>query len=199
MNAICYQKPFDYIVINNFYTKEELQLIWKELEFLTPKLKDPTHTASATENGQSLKNNTGVFLDEVYSDRSMSDILSLNRKLWHPEIISHFDKAESPWWRIMGQCNQDATLLNYYENNNEYKPHQDSAIITAVTILYKEPAQFTGGDFEFSDYNLKIPKQSNMMILFPSSVNHRVTNVYSESLIPFSGRYSLAQFIFLSK
>lgn len=189
----------EYIVIDDFYNIRELELIWREIKFLTPKLMGPEHTNSATENGQLLKKNTGIFLDEVYANRDASDILTLNRKLWSTEIISEVEKI-SPWWKLLAASNADTTLLNYYQDQEYYKPHTDHAMITAITVLYSDPQNFTGGDFVFADYNITIPCRSNSLIIFPSVVNHGVTPVrLVDETREFSGRYSIAQFVFLGR
>lgn len=196
---INYDHSLEYIVIDDFYNIRELELIWQEIKFLTPKLMAPEHTKSATENGQLLKKNTGIFLDDVYANRDTSNILSLNRKLWSPEIINEVEKV-SPWWKLLATSNQDTTLLNYYQDQEYYKPHTDCAVITAITVLHSTPCNFTGGDFVFADYTVTIPCRSNSLIIFPSVVNHGVTpvNLIDKSL-EFSGRYSIAQFMFLGR
>ena len=79
--------PFEHVIIENYYDDDELELMWKEIEFLTPRLLDPEFTSTATQNGLYLKNGSGIFLDEVYKNRNASNILSFNRKLWHPTIL----------------------------------------------------------------------------------------------------------------
>ena len=143
-----------------------------------------------------LKKNKGLFLDTIYSERSISNILILNRRSFDPEIIDAFSDLSFGYQSIK-KTNGDTTLISYYENADYYKPHEDSSMYTAVTWFFKEPKAFVGGDFYFSDYNLKIEVQNNMMVLFPSFVKHSVGEILSkdESLSGY-GRYSMTQFVY---
>ena len=190
--------PLEYVVIDDFYDDRELALIWREINFLSSKLLGPENTNSAQdEHGRYLKKNSGIFLDKIYLDRDASDILSLNRKLWSSEVIERVEKI-SPWWRLLTASNRDCTLLNYYQDDEYYEPHSDHAVITAVTILHSQPSNFSGGDFVFSEYGITVPCRSNSVIIFPSVAKHGVTPVrLIDPTLENSGRYSLAQFIYL--
>ena len=194
---ICTSNSAEYIIIEDFFEQHELSGIWREIAFLTPKLLGPEHTYAATEEGAYLKKNTGLFLDDTYAKRETSDILVATRKLWSPEILAEIAKM-SPWWRLLGMSTRDTTLLNCYKDNEYYNPHSDQAVITAITTLYKEPVNFTGGDFVISEYGVSIPKCSNTMVIFPSAAKHRVTPVKMlETEVANPYRYSIAQFVFV--
>lgn len=200
MNTIIHQikEPFPFLQIDNLYDEDELELIWQELNFLTPKLENPENTGAAKDNeGKSLKNNSGVLLDDIYQKRNISNILSINPKLFSQEIINTFSELSFGYQNIK-KTNYDRTLISYYENGGYYKPHEDIAIYTAVTWFFKEPKAFTGGDFYFTDYDLKIKIQNNMTVLFPSFVKHSVDEVILENnnLIG-CGRYSMVQSCFI--
>jgi len=200
MNTIIYQikEPFPFLKIDNLYDEDELELIWQELNFLTPKLENPENTGTAKDNeSKSLKNNSGVLLDDIYQKRNISNILSINPKLFSPEIINVFSELSFGYQNIK-KTNYDRTLISYYEDGGYYKPHEDTAIYTAITWFFKEPKAFTGGDFYFTDYDLKIEIQNNMTVLFPSFVKHSVDEVILENnnLISY-GRYSMVQSCFI--
>lgn len=192
-----YIGPFEHVIIENYYDNVELELMWKEIEFLTPKLLNPEFTSTAKENNELLKNGTGIFLDNVYQNRSISNILTFNRKLWHPAILQELEKI-SPWWNLIKISNKDYTLMNYYQDGCYYKPHKDHSLITAISILYKDENSFDGGDLVFSDYNITIPKKSNCLIIFPGQINHSVTDIIMKTDKPYYGRYSMAQFLYLN-
>lgn len=189
--------PFEHVIIENYYDDDELELMWKEIEFLTPRLLDPQFTSTATQNGLYLKNGSGIFLDEVYKNRNASNILSFNRKLWHPTILQELEKI-SPWWNLIRMANKDYTLMNYYQDDCYYKPHKDYSVITAISVIYKDDNSFDGGDLVFSDYNITLPKKSNTIIIFPGQVTHAVTDITMKTSVPFNGRYSLAQFLYVN-
>jgi predicted 2-oxoglutarate/Fe(II)-dependent dioxygenase YbiX len=73
------------------------------------------------------------------------------------------------------------------------------AFFTAVTVLYKEPANFVGGNFTFSDYEITIPKQNNLVMLFPSVINHSVEPITMlQEGLENSERFSISQFLYIS-
>ena len=90
------REPFEYIIIDNTYTDEELRLIFLELDFwaISGNLMEPEHTGTAREhNGEPKKKNAGVFLDEVYTERNYSNVLKLNRKIYGIQL----DKPKHHW------------------------------------------------------------------------------------------------------
>jgi len=190
-------EPFHYLLIENFYTEEELKMIWLELDMYScfpDRYLPPTETGSATNNfGDPLKLNGGLWLDEIYSGqyRYMSNILELNQKLF-PLI-----KPESSWFFKDIQVNSDNTLISYYENNDFYKKHNDISYVTACTWFYKEPKRFSGGDFHFDDYDITIECKHNTCVVFPSNIYHSVDQItipkqYEKQGL---GRYCMSQFI----
>jgi len=67
--------PFPFLEIENMYSENELKLIWQELEFLNQldKFEGEEETASAIgPEGEILKKNSGLFLDEIYNSRKIS-------------------------------------------------------------------------------------------------------------------------------
>lgn len=195
------EKPFPFMEIRNLYNEDELKLIWQELEFLNclDKLEPPEKTGSAkdAETEILLKRNTGLFLDEIYYKRNISNILTLNSKLFSKEILTPFSEI-SFGYETIKKTNCDRTLISYYENGGYYKPHEDKSIFTAVTWFFKEPKAFTGGDFYFTDYNIKVEIENNMSVLFPSFVKHAVDKIIlpNQNLVGY-GRYSMTQFCYL--
>lgn len=197
-NIVKVKHPFPYLKIENLYSIEELELIAQELDFLTypDKLENPlsTGTAKDSENNP-LKENRGLFLDDLYSKRCISNILKVNRKIFQLEYLESFSDLCFGYQSIK-RCNHDTTLINYYENGGYYKPHKDESLYTAVTWFFREPRLFEGGNFYFSDYNEKIEIQHNMAVIFPSFVKHSVEEVKMQSDLPKGyGRYSMSQFI----
>jgi hypothetical protein len=192
--------PFPYLKIENLYTEEELELIGDELIFLNHKckLEDPEDTGSAKDSSDNLlKENKGLFLDDLYKRREISNILSVNRKLFNKEYLEAYASLSFGYKSIL-ECNCDATLISYYENGGYYKPHRDTAVHTALTWFFETPKKFEGGDLFFPEYNEKIEIQQNMTIIFPSFVLHSVEEVkMNEDLNYGFGRYCMSQFITL--
>jgi len=196
------EEPFPFLEIKDLYNDKELKLIWQELEFLNclNKLQPPEKTGTAVDEKTNvpLKNNSGLFLDNIYSKRSISNILTINRKLFSSEILDAFSELSFGYQNIK-KTNVDTTLISYYDNGGYYKSHEDNAMYTAVTWFYKEPKAFTGGDLYFTDYNIQVEIENNMTVIFPSFVKHAVDNIVlkDKDLIGY-GRYSMVQFVYNS-
>ena len=88
-----YQKPFPHLIFNNFYNEEELDLIWEELNFYTK----PNKLFEAKDFGGVVDktNSHAISLDSVYSKkyRPLSNILTVNRKLFDSDILKSFAKV----------------------------------------------------------------------------------------------------------
>ena len=182
-----------YIVVDEYYSDSELDLIWEELEFFTysHKLKGPKETSGAD------KNNSGLFLDEVWrNQRELSNILSVNRKIFNDLDILR----QSPSWFFKHfECSRDVTLLSYYEDGGYYRPHTDNFAVTILSWFYKKPKVFEGGNLRFhmgSDIE-EITVVNNRTVIFPSCLMHSVTPILMEEQYQRQklGRYCLTQFL----
>lgn len=185
-------------IVEDFYDEKELKLIWKELDYLTNnnKLLPPSKTGTGRDNkGNPLKHNQGLFLDEYYTNRNFSNILNINRKVWSAVTKEFIDS--SLLFRYLNSCNEDSTLLNYYEDGNFYKPHVDTSVYSVLSYFYKEPKKFTGGNLILQDYNIEIEIKNNMVIYMPSILVHEVTPIIMEEKAKGFGRYSTSQFLFV--
>ena len=190
---------FPAILIDDYYSKKELDLIWDELNFITKK--NVLYSGSQIESGaakdelgNSLKSNYSIFLDNVYDSRNISNILTVNRKLF--DQWNYITKNTNHWFYQNFECYSDFTLISYYENGDYYDFHKDRAGLTSLTWFYKEPKKFKGGDLYFSNEN-KINVLNNRMIIFPSMIPHRVSPVFVEKndLDQKLGRFCITQFL----
>lgn len=189
MTLITY--PFHYLYFENFYSQEELKLIWEEIDQMQDHLLPPVMTGSAEvfdgQNIRILKSNRGFWLED-----DSSNILKVTKKLYNPVILNH----QSSWFFKNINFNKDLTLLSYYDDQDYYEYHNDDSYVTACTWLYKEPKQFLGGEFWFPDYDIKFPCKNNSCIIFPSNIWHSVKKVYvsDEYKNKGYGRYCISQF-----
>lgn len=188
------------LVLDDYFTATELQHIWAELDVLVRphKMQTPEQTSAATHNGVSMKRAAGLFLDEVYGQRCVSDILRITRKIFDGQV-QELAKTVSPLYAIMANTNLDYTLLNYYQDGDYYQPHRDNAVFTAVTMLFREPASYDGGDLAFPEFSCLVEKKNNRLVLFPSVYVHEVSPVTMSDITPFNGlgRYTLSQFMYV--
>jgi Rps23 Pro-64 3,4-dihydroxylase Tpa1-like proline 4-hydroxylase len=186
--------PIPYLIIDNTYTKDEQVKIYKELDFLSEKLLTPEQTGSAKKDNGELKKNTGLFLDNVYVQRQVSDILTVNRKIFSKDVASELFKCHYAY-NMFNMVNMDNTLVSYYDDNDSYFSHSDNSPITAVTWFFKSPKNFTGGDFIFTDFNERVELKNNRTVIFFGCYKHEVTEIkIKDKSVPFSGRFTLSQF-----
>ena len=195
------KEPFPHIIVKDYFTEQELSDIWVELQFLSTnnKLLSPEETGSAWKGDGSggkilIKNNYGVWLDNIYTNRKISDILTHSRKLFSPKLIT--EVVNYDWmFKYLKYSTNDTTLLSYYENGGYYAAHHDNCALTAITHLYKEPKCFDGGELSFPDFEYNYGLENNRMILFPSILDHEVSEVVMHNDVKFGGRYTISQFL----
>lgn len=195
------EKPFPYLIIEDFYDEEELGLIWRELDFLTDldKFLGPEQTGTAHfDDGKAAKQNRGLFLDNLYSERTISNILTINRKLINCGVIQTISK-HSLMFKGMPDCNHDDTLISYYEDSEYYKPHKDIFNFTALTWFFREPKKFEGGDLVFTEFGEIVKCENNKCIVFPSALFHEVPAVEmkEQDMGKGLGRYCMSQFFYI--
>ena len=188
-----------YMIIDNYYDEEELKLIWEELDFLSypHKLKRATKESGGAidkDTDELLKKNFHRYIDGIYSERELSNILTVNRKLFDDDY--KILKQHPHWFFQNIMFNKDYTQVGYYENNDHYGEHRDSASVTALTWLYKEPKKFIGGDLFLSSDKIKIDCVNNRTLIFPSMIPHSVNEIHMNEEKPSRGhgRYVITQF-----
>lgn len=193
-------KVFPYLIVDDFYSKDEEKLIWEELLFHNDnfKIDDITNNdgVAKSKDNKPLANAKRIYLDDMYcDDRGSSSILKCSRKIVSQDIKELYRKT-TPSWKTFEITNRDYSLVSYYENEQYYKEHFDSFMHSALVWFYKKPKRFSGGDLTFTESNQTIECKHNRMILFPSFYLHEVNQVkmdykYTENRC---GRYCMAHF-----
>ncbi len=203
MNITVSNEEFPYILVDNFYDASELKEIWEELDYLC----HPRRMArSSIENGAAwigedqLKYSWSMWLDDFFGpNKEKSNILCTNRKLFAD--MNMFQNH--PHWAMndVFSFQSYSTQIAYYEDNDEYKVHRDSAKLTCLTWFYREPKRYTGGNLRFPMWDIEIESKHNRVICFPSSVPHQVTKVSMEEKYRGKklGRFVMTQFLDLAK
>ena len=172
-----FNEPFPHLIFNNFYNEQELDLIWEELNYYTK----PNKLLEAKDFGGVVgkTNSHAIALDDLYpkKHRSISNILTVNRKLFDPDILKSFAKIND-CCEIVIDCNYDCTKVRYYHDKEYYEPHVDLSFqFLAFSYFYKEPKKFTGGELFFPKYDTEYSCDNNSMIIFPAWVKHGVKEV----------------------
>lgn len=185
-------------VIEDWFTDDELSQVYYELDHMvTPHLMygNNARDGAAVVNGSHLKKGYGVFLDNVYPEnRDLSPILKFSAKVFDGNFVAELCKSSSYFEQIK-LSTRDNTVVNYYENNDEYREHVDISLYTACTYIWKEPKSFTGGDFYLRE--TKISLKNNMTVIFPGFVKHSAETVHMkvDDQNKRMGRWSIAKFI----
>ena len=204
LEAEIYCEPFPLMVVNNFYNQQELDLIWKELDFYTA----PNKLVSAENYGGVVgyTNAKALVLDDLYRNyesnekgvdyRKISNILTVNRKLFECGVLDTFANIHG-CVSIANKTNHDITKVRYYHDGEYYDPHTDkSTMFLAFSYFYRKPKKFVGGDLEFPKYDFKLPCTNNSMVIFPGWVEHGVRKVKIKDSDYYDGwgRYAITSF-----
>ena len=197
LEGTAFSDPFPHLIIENFYDDEELELIWEELNFYTK----PGKLLEAKDFGGVVDrtNSHALCLDDVYDKkvyRSLSNILTINRKLFKSSTLDVFGKIHD-CCSIAVDCNYDYTKVRYYHNGEYYEPHTDRSFnFLAFSYFYKEPKKFQGGEIYFPKYEYELTCENNSTIILPGWVEHGVKEVKISDSDYYDGygRYCISSF-----
>ena len=196
LHADAFVEPFPHLIIKNFYNEDELKLIWEELDFYTK----PDKLMGTREYGGVVNytNAKAILLDDIYPKkyRSISNILTISRKLFEVEIMKAFSNLHG-CVSTAASSNWDITKVRYYHNDDDYRAHVDNAMpYLAFTYFNKEPKKFEGGELYFPDFEYEFSCDNNSMIMFPGWVKHGVKKVklVDSDYFDGMGRYAITTF-----
>jgi hypothetical protein len=162
------------------YTEEELELIWQELDFLchfTKMTAPDVYKGAMGEDGNYLTAAKAISLDDFYTGRHHSNILTINRKLYTDGYIPLFSNLD-PSLKYSNNANVDFTKIRYYQDKDKYGAHADFVFTyLAMTYFYREPKEFRGGNLLFPEHDYEFECKNNSMILIPGYVEHAVSEV----------------------
>lgn len=187
-------KDFPILIVKNFFNKEDLNDLKKEIELLKYFELSPEHTQSAFYNGKYIKKNKGIFVDEIFYNNELknkSKILNINKKTYENETIKII-KNINLIWSLLQTSNKNTTLISYYKNSDYFLPHTDMASVTILSY-FVEP-NFSGGELVFDESEIKIEIEDNLVVYMLGSLLHSVESVSSPPEV--SSRISMAQFFF---
>jgi len=200
-------KPFPHIIINDTYSEKELKEIFREIANLKGRLKGPVETGSATDaNNLPKKRGLGLWLDgdsgeyTHFQDRALSPILTYNRKIFNDDIRRSIEKLDYFFKAYYFQTRKDCTLLQIYGDGDYYEKHTDGCVFSAITILYKLPKKYEGGELVFQVFDrknkeYKVDLLNNQTIIFPSMITHEVLPVSKKDDKFISNRFTITTFI----
>ena len=172
---------YPFLLVDNWYNKDEEKAVWRELDFLSSIPKDEIDRAETTivakdrVTKKPLSNAYRFYIDNLYNRRDMSPIFRAMKKQQTPEFHKLLESGCMPYARSFTSTNKDSTLVSYYEDSDHYKPHFDVFEWTCLIWLVREPIRFSGGDFSFPEPDIDIKLKNNRMIIFPSCYLHSVS------------------------
>ena len=196
------KKP-EILLIENWYSKEEEERVWKELDYYTNKDKFEGAIESgnvATEKDGSFKgDHFRVHLDQIYTPkgRSLSDILKYHSKIQQPQFHNLIKEVSPEYSRTFMTTNITYSLISYYENSHYYKAHHDAFFWTILIWFFKEPKIYKGGNLIFKEFDQTINCKHNMLCAFPSYYLHEVVpiEIPEENQNKGLGRYTITHFL----
>jgi hypothetical protein len=159
----------DYSYGEDFLSDDQLSNVWQELDMIFPAMTTPEHCGAA----ENKKSGKGFFAEEFIAGAVIPTIANLSKFAEHDGRYT--------------------VLVNYYGENDYYKPHVDNSVKTFTVFLSKEPDAFSGGDFKFNDLDITIPFKNNSYVVFDQGLTHEVTPVHLKKS---TGRYSLTYFYY---
>ena len=137
-------------------------------------------------------------MDDIYgNNRNLSNILTVNRKIFDGEILKIFGQIHD-CCSIASYTNWDVTKVRYYHNGEYHNLHSDVLFqFLAFSYFYKEPKKFSGGEVYFPEYgDYQFSCYNNSMIILPGWVTHGVRKVSIKDSDYFEGcgRYAITSF-----
>jgi predicted 2-oxoglutarate/Fe(II)-dependent dioxygenase YbiX len=193
MNLNYNSSPFPHVLIDNYFSEDEIGHIWYELDVVSYHAVAANKDNSATFlTGNPKKKNLGVFLPDLYKVQTVSSIFRFNRKIFNQDNANKI-KSFHPVFGYFPVTTCDSTLIQFYKNGDCYKPHHDTCIYTLIVAFYKTPKLYSGGILKFADYEVDL--NHNQAILFPSFVEHEVTEIVSNQDNLLDNRISISTFI----
>jgi Rps23 Pro-64 3,4-dihydroxylase Tpa1-like proline 4-hydroxylase len=200
------EKEFPHLIIDDFFTVEELKILWKEIFYLYDNgkfFKSSIDKKSGHNGTEPLALNRRCYPnlvlndDQINSSLLFNSIVKVQDKNFHKEVEKTFKNSPYALYKTFLGLNRSNLVLNYYEESEQYKEHFDQFQFSMITWLFKEPKNFEGGDFIFTKNNTKIEIINNRCILFPGFYYHKVEPVKMiNKNIEAGGRFSINRFFY---
>jgi len=196
------KKEAPYLAIDNWYTPEEEEQIWYELNMFSTqpnksKADDKVSPVARDPGGKARSNAWRFHVWDYYTQEGLK-ISPIHRCLYKQRSKSFHDLMfeAMPLHKNNFVCtNKDATFISYYDKAKYYKPHSDTVQFTCLIWMYKEPKQFFGGNLKLTAADTTIECVNNRMLIFPGYLEHEVTEIKSKDAIKMGhGRYCITHF-----
>jgi len=196
----------DAVVIDNFYTEDQLKLINIELKWLCKKSimssdKESLVPAVHPDSGEIMTKKSGVFLEAVFKNWNHSALISFGFEQTNTEEFRTNLLKYNGLFKLFFHCNIRNHLLSYYENSDYYKPHIDSSIFTILNYFNIEPKQFSGGELVLhnatNSKQATIEYRNNRTVIIASCTMHEVKPIVSNMSNSLSGYGRFCNSVFI--
>ncbi len=197
-----FQEPRTHVVIKDFLTQNEQDLLWTEIKENKLKFKSGKYKKDGVDSvHENIKKNMGFDVSLKYKNIDDSSIRSMfHYKIFqNKSIIQTLNSAKSPVYQILKFTKYDRTKISAYGNGDFYDWHRDgndNGILTVLYMLCKEPRKFSGGDLmlKWTDNEKTIPFENNTLLIFPRNTLHTVTNIKMDSKNFWDKRFTIQCF-----
>ena len=197
----------DAVVIDNFYTEDQLKEIMIELKWLTkPSVmvgKENLSSAQDENTKQFLTSKKGVFLESIFLNWKHSALIKHPMDNFTKDLVRDKLLEFNPLFKMFYNVDSRTHLLSYYENSDFYKPHTDTTIFTVLNYFFNEPKKFTGGDIKLYGFNnsneCDIELRHNRVVIITGNTFHEVKEIKSKLDNSFSGDGRYCNAIFLNQ
>ena len=172
-------EPFHYIEIRGLYNETEKQTLLSTMLNNSQNFKSPEETGSAfnQQTGQPLKSNKAAWMRDLNFENKDAEE-GFKELCFRPNFIIRDEKLwKDSWFFNDVDTESFQSLFSYYDDGDYYNSHGDSSKITSLSWVHKQPKGFTGGDLIFTDFDMKIPFEEDLSIIFPGNVKHEVSKV----------------------
>jgi len=197
----------DAVVIDNFYTEQQLKEIMIELKWLTkPSIMVSEENLSSARNETSnefLTSKKGIFLEEVFVNWRHSALIKYPMDNFTKDNVKNKLLEFNSLFKLFYNVDSRSHLLSYYENSDFYKPHTDTTVFTVLNYFFNEPRKFTGGELKLYGFNNKkeadIELRNNRVVIIAGNTFHEVKEIKSNLDNSFSGDGRYCNAIFLNQ
>lgn len=192
-------------VLDNFYTEEEMQKIWIELQYLRSNESGwypPNYEQNAydRESGKLFLKNALQYGVNYRNQMDIQTAYNSSIYIYGNKIMKWFDVLtnHADLYFQLNNISDRSTYITYYPgNDSSYYSHRDACTFTMLSYFYKEPKNFTGGEFYVENRIYEI--HNGFTVIFPSWMKHGSTNVkLIDETVKESGRYAIANFFFIN-
>jgi len=202
MNVIEFTEPRAHILIKNFLTQDEQNLLWDEIKENELKFEAGKYKKDGKDDiHENVKKNLGWDVSRKYFNVDDSHIRSMfHYKIFKNESMTGIlNNAKSPIYQILRFTKNDRTKVSAYGDGDFYHWHKDGneqGLLTVLYMLCKEPRKFTGGDLKLKWDNMEktIYFENNTILIFPRNTLHTVTDIKLDSEDFYDKRFTIQCF-----